>query len=98
MSVVVDATEPLEQLAATAAAWGVSINVLVEINAGQDRWAGIWVGWGWAVEKACSIQKVCLVQVLENMLPVSAISVLFGVHVCLSCTGVVWTRQSKQRG
>lgn len=39
VSVVVDAVEPLEQLAATAAAWGVSINVLVEINAGQDRYA-----------------------------------------------------------
>ena len=39
VSVVVDAAGPLEQLAAAAASWGVSINVLVEINAGQDRWS-----------------------------------------------------------
>jgi len=37
VSVVVDASEPLQQLAATAAQWSVTINVLVEINAGQDR-------------------------------------------------------------
>jgi D-serine deaminase-like pyridoxal phosphate-dependent protein len=38
VSVVVDAAQPLEQLAATAREWGTSVDVLVEINAGQDRW------------------------------------------------------------
>uniref|UniRef100_A0A383VFH8 D-serine dehydratase-like domain-containing protein n=1 Tax=Tetradesmus obliquus TaxID=3088 RepID=A0A383VFH8_TETOB len=37
VSVVVDALQPLEQLAVTAQQWGTSIDVLVEINAGQDR-------------------------------------------------------------
>ncbi|KAF6249855.1 hypothetical protein COO60DRAFT_926754 [Scenedesmus sp. NREL 46B-D3] len=37
VSVVVDALQPLEQLAAAAHAWGTSVDVLVEINAGQDR-------------------------------------------------------------
>jgi hypothetical protein len=37
VSVVVDAPGPLEQLAAAAAARGVSVDVLVEVNAGQDR-------------------------------------------------------------
>eukprot|EP00878_Enallax_costatus_P027366 GHUV01029449.1.p1 GENE.GHUV01029449.1~~GHUV01029449.1.p1 ORF type:complete len:209 (+),score=53.98 GHUV01029449.1:431-1057(+) len=37
ISVVVDAPGPLQQLAAAAATWQTSINVLVEINAGQDR-------------------------------------------------------------
>jgi D-serine deaminase-like pyridoxal phosphate-dependent protein len=38
VSVVVDAAQPLEQLSATAREWGTSVDVLVEINAGQDRW------------------------------------------------------------
>eukprot|EP00882_Tetradesmus_deserticola_P009015 GHRQ01009511.1.p1 GENE.GHRQ01009511.1~~GHRQ01009511.1.p1 ORF type:complete len:216 (+),score=61.29 GHRQ01009511.1:748-1395(+) len=38
VSVVVDTLQPLEQLAATAQEWGTSVDVLVEINAGQDRW------------------------------------------------------------
>eukprot|EP00775_Hariotina_reticulata_P007631 gene7631-7833_t len=37
VSVVVDAAGPLQLLAQTAHAWGTSVNVLVEINAGQDR-------------------------------------------------------------
>lgn len=37
MSVVVDAEQPLKLLADTAAAWCTSVDVLVEINAGQDR-------------------------------------------------------------
>lgn len=39
VSVVVDALQPLQLLADMAAAWGTSIDVLVEINAGQDRCA-----------------------------------------------------------
>lgn len=37
VSVVVDAKQPLKLLADTAAAWCTSVDVLVEINAGQDR-------------------------------------------------------------
>jgi D-serine deaminase-like pyridoxal phosphate-dependent protein len=39
VSIVVDALQPLQLVADTAAAWGASIDVLVEINAGQDRCA-----------------------------------------------------------
>jgi D-serine deaminase-like pyridoxal phosphate-dependent protein len=45
ISVCVDAVGPLAELGKQAAAAGVMIDVLVEVNAGQDRWAG-WVG-GW---------------------------------------------------
>jgi D-serine deaminase-like pyridoxal phosphate-dependent protein len=33
----VDAAGPLQQLADAAAAWGTSVDVLVEVNVGQDR-------------------------------------------------------------
>lgn len=39
MSIVVDALQPLQQLADVSAAWGTRVDVLVEINAGQDRCA-----------------------------------------------------------
>lgn len=41
VSVVVDAVGPLELLASTAQTLGATIDVLVEINAGQDRWGCI---------------------------------------------------------
>lgn len=37
VSIIVDAAGPLQQLADTAAAWGTSVDVLVEVNVGQDR-------------------------------------------------------------
>jgi D-serine deaminase-like pyridoxal phosphate-dependent protein len=49
VSVVVDAVQPLEQLAATAREWGTSVDVLVEINAGQDRWGAHDIVWAVAV-------------------------------------------------
>jgi D-serine deaminase-like pyridoxal phosphate-dependent protein len=39
VSVVVDAVGPLQQLAQTAHAWRTCVDVLVEVNAGQDRCA-----------------------------------------------------------
>ncbi len=37
VSVVVDAHEPLQQLARSAARFDTSVDVLVEVNVGQDR-------------------------------------------------------------
>jgi D-serine deaminase-like pyridoxal phosphate-dependent protein len=38
VSVVADALEPLQQLAHSAAKFQTSVDVLVEVNVGQDRW------------------------------------------------------------
>lgn len=38
LSVVVDALEPLQQLARSAAKFQTRVDVLVEVNVGQDRW------------------------------------------------------------
>ena len=40
MSVCVDAAGPVDELGRQAAAAGVTVHVLVEVNAGQDRWGG----------------------------------------------------------
>jgi D-serine deaminase-like pyridoxal phosphate-dependent protein len=58
VSVVVDALQPLEQLAAAAREWGTSVDVLVEINAGQDR-CGVQQSIAGSPCSVCHVCHVC---------------------------------------